>query len=122
VLDLPLVVALARGDIHGHAHVRGKKAREMCVGAEKEEEEGEAMNAMDDQARKDAMADADTLELCLRGIYHRGNMDTQVFGAKAGFLGASAIACASAGLDQLGRDQAREAARAAFRACPGLRG
>jgi hypothetical protein len=74
-----------------------------------------------EQARADAMADAATLEFALRGIYYRDDL-TQVSQARAAERGQTAIVYASAGLDLYARDAAREAAREAVLAVPGLRG
>lgn len=72
------------------------------------------------QGVRDALADAETLEYALRGIYYRGDT-TQLDAARAAALGLSALACADAGLHQHAGLQAAEAARAAFRAVPALR-
>ena len=73
-----------------------------------------------EQARADAMADAETLELALRGIYYRDDL-TQVWQARAVERGLSSVNCANGGFPMYARDLATEAARAAFRAVPGLR-
>jgi hypothetical protein len=78
---------------------------------------------MDDQARKDALADAETLVMVLRDLSARGVLG--VFDCLSALGTAAAhgrYAATDAPTWAAAAYRAHDAARAAFRACPGLRG